>query len=113
MDIRKKRGLSVSGEFPKVQGELPPGYVGEMDRLQAEQKLGKTPGNYLIRFSKDSYVISYVSTELEGKYMHIRAFITSSGLRVDSTSGKIEEFDSLKALTESLLKRKYISSPIC
>jgi len=83
-----------------------------MDRIQAENKLGKVPGTYLVRYSKDAYVVSYVSSDANGKYMHIKALITASGLRVDSTSGKIEEFGSLMALTDSLLKRKLILTPV-
>jgi len=104
-----RRGLSISGETPKLS-EMPPGYVGEMDRFEAEKKLGNEPGNYLVRYSKDAYVISYVSNE--GKFMHIRAAITSSGLKVDSTSGKSEEFESLLSLTNTMIRRKYIVKPI-
>jgi len=105
-----RRNGSISTEVPKLTGEIPEGYVGEMDRLVAEEKLGRNPGTYLIRYSKDAYVISYVSTDI--KYVHIRAAITSNGLKVDNTSGKSEEFENLHTLASTMIKRKYITSPV-
>ena len=64
----------------------------------------------MIRYSKEAYVVSYVSNE--GRYTHIRVMTIPTGVRVDSTNGKSEEFDSLLSLTKNMIKKKLIKTPV-
>lgn len=107
---RTKGGGSMGKHPSALQDEENPSFHGGMERPEAEKMLAGVPGNYLTRFSKGAYVLSYVTPDRGVK--HVRALMVSNGLKVEKTDGEDEVFNSLQDLINTMTRRGHISKAV-